>query len=72
MKTIVVVMAAVLMSGTCLASQSTAPPVTPKGVENSKRVMQLHKERYQRTKEVKKRAHARKQAKRATAAASAH
>jgi mannitol-specific phosphotransferase system IIBC component len=61
MKIIVAVMVAVLVSGTCLAAQRTAPAATPKGVQNSKKVTQQYKQRYQRVKEVKKRVHVQKE-----------
>ena len=61
MKVVVLVMVAVLVSGTCLAAQKTAPKGTPKGLQNSKKVTQHYKERYQRVKDVKKGAHARKE-----------
>lgn len=66
MKEMFAVVAGVFVLAASLASADAAPQQRSTGLQNSKRVMNHYKQRYQDVDKVKKRAHAQKKAQRET------
>lgn len=64
MTRLIAVTAAVLLLASSMAGAQPAPAKTHKGLQNSKKVMQANFDRFKRVEDVKKRAHARKEAQR--------